>query len=72
MSDQARWEGWLVQYPDAEGETKEIHVIGAWQGYEVAARYPGAIVCGVRRRSELRQGQPAYELVPVDREGRAL
>lgn len=66
------WTGWLVQYTDPAGRPREVHCATVDHAYDVAAQYADGRVCGVRRRSELRQGQPAYETVPVDREGRAL
>ena len=62
------WSHWLVQWTDSAGDLKETACANIDVAYDTAAKCDG-LVCGVRRRSELRQGQPAYETVPVDENG---
>ena len=62
------WCYWLVQYCDVAGDLKETLCATVDVAYETAAKCDGT-VRGVRRRAELRQGQPAYETVPVDENG---
>ena len=62
------WSHWLVQWTDSAGRKQETLCGTIDVAYETAAKCDGT-VRGVRRRAELRQGQPAYETVPVDENG---